>query len=274
MHAILRESPRFRELITFAHSTDAKYWLLWQLSDPLALTSGAYCGFSIFMNRTPLVPLHAAKAFKAYRSYPTSPAHRRFAEPLLDAACKKLRTAGPSVDMLTGPSAPPTHPLLGPRDLGNMLSATEFFPSQPPDPQQTAAHARPVKSEGAVARAVRKRQTAGSHQRDASRRRAAAAPYSLTTTCYSVTCTHNTALCGPRTPRNTATEPHAPRTAATSHTTQARDRPLNPTPPAPPPLPPSGTPPQVPKMRHTLWSAGCHDSGKTQIPQNGARRRS
>ena len=119
MHAILRDSPRCTELITFAHPTDAKCWLLWQPSDLLALTlTGAYCGFSIFMNCTPIAPSDAAKAFKAYRSYPPSPALRRLARPLFDSACKKLKTAGPSVDMLKGPGAPATHPLLGPRDLG------------------------------------------------------------------------------------------------------------------------------------------------------------
>ena len=152
MHAILRDSPRFNELITFAHPTDAKCWLLWQLSDSLALTlTGAYCGFSIFMNCTPLAPLDAAKAFKAYRSYPPSPALRRLAQPLFDSACKKLKTAGPSVDMLKGPGTPATHTLLGPWDLGSMASAMEFFPPEPTEPQQSTAHIRPeIRGHGRV----------------------------------------------------------------------------------------------------------------------------
>ena len=141
MHAILRNSPRFKELITFAHPTDAKCWLLWQLSDSLALTrTGAYCGYSIFMNRTPLEPMDAAKAFKTYRTYPPSPALRRLGQTLFDAACKKLKTAGPSPDMLTGPSTPATHPLLGPRDLGRMSHTAEFFPTETPEPAAHRTH--------------------------------------------------------------------------------------------------------------------------------------
>ena len=144
MHAILRDSPRFNKLITFAHPTDAKCPLLWQLSDSLALTlTGAYCSLSISMNRTPLAPSDAAKAFKAYRSYPPSPAPRCLAQPVFDSACKKLKTAGPSVDMPKGPGAPARHPLIGPRELGSMASAMDIFPPEPSEPQQPTAHIRP-----------------------------------------------------------------------------------------------------------------------------------
>ena len=138
MHAILRDPALVKELITFAHPTDAKCWLLWQLSDSLALTlTGAYCVYSIFMNHTPLEPMDAAKAFKTYRTYPPSSALRRLGQPMFDAACKKLKTAGPSPDMLTGPGTRATHTLLAPRDLGRMA---EFFPTESPEPPQHTAH--------------------------------------------------------------------------------------------------------------------------------------
>ena len=177
MHAILRDSPRFNELITFAHPTDAKCWLLWQLSDSLALTlTGAYCGFSIFMNCTPLAPSDAAKAVKAYRSYPPSLALRRLAQPLFDAACKKLKRAGPSVDMVNGPSAPATHPLLRPRDLAACHQRRNFSRQSPPKPSNQP-HTSALKPEDAAVCALHRCLAAGHRPRGASRRRAAGAPF-------------------------------------------------------------------------------------------------
>ena len=116
MHAILRDSALFKELITFAHFTDAKCWLLWQLSDSLALTlTGAYCGYSILMNRTPLKPMDAAKAFKTYRTYPPSSALRRLGQPMQKAQ-NRLTVPG-HADWPTHPGH--THPARAPRPRQN-----------------------------------------------------------------------------------------------------------------------------------------------------------
>ena len=138
---IFHASPRFAELATFNHPLDAKCWLFWQLCDSISLAlTGNYCGCSVFRPCTPLSNTESGRAYKAFTTYPPSPAAKRLLQPMLDTGCRKLKSAGPTSCMLEAPSAPPTFPLLHTTSLRSVSASVPFFDEETPTQQPPQLH--------------------------------------------------------------------------------------------------------------------------------------